>query len=433
MTSRKRDTLSTYSLAAKALAGISGSIITNVLLTPLDVLKIRQQNVMNGNNHGVTTMSTRTRTTTTHSKPFVPTNWLSPCSGCGHFARNNGGLLDRFFCATSRFTLATKTAATTATTTTAEVAAATTSNHACSSTLSSKKIPSLCGLCGNHHQHSHSIWERCTPPQKKYTTLRASGGNLSNSLAASDSLYSTFRSVVKTEGIPALWDGLRPALLLSSINVVLYMIAYDELSKDILPNRFGWNTSLSTIVAGGASRAIAGIVVSPLELIRTQMQSSKSLASRGVVGGIQSIVGRDGIMSLWRGYSATMWRDVPFSIIYWYGFEALKRTIQEPLNNVPIRDNLFLSSFAAGAGSGMFAAFLTTPFDVIKTRRQVTQGVETRTARLLLDIVQSEGLPALFSGVVPRVIKVAPACGILIGTYHYVQEAVAVAGQSRQM
>ena len=82
---------------------------------------------------------------------------------------------------------------------------------------------------------------------------------------------------------------------------------------------------------------------------------------------------------------------------------------------------------------GMFAAFLTTPFDVIKTRRQVTQGAETRTARLLLDIVQSEGLPALFSGVVPRVIKVAPACGILIGTYHYVQEAVAVAGQSRQM
>ncbi len=31
-----------------------------------------------------------------------------------------------------------------------------------------------------------------------------------------------------------------------------------------------------------------------------------------------------------------------------------------------------LKSFGAGAASGMAAAFLTTPFDVIKTRRQVT-------------------------------------------------------------
>ena len=399
------------SIFAKAIAGISGSILTNTLLTPLDVLKIRQQN---GESLSAGT-----------SSPSLLQR-LKPCTGCGHFNRNKGGLLDRVLCAVSRLSTTTTT---TTTTTTNPINITKAIKSTCTSTHINNNphpTPSLCGLCGNHQHthHTHSIWERCTPSKKNYTT-RAPMMQLSTTMDTS--MYGTLKTIIKQEGYPALWDGLRPALLLSSINVVLYMIAYDELSKDILPNRLGWNTSISTIVAGGASRALAGLVVSPLELIRTQQQASTTLAKKGMLNGMKNIVQKDGVLSLWRGYSATMWRDVPFSIAYWYGFEALKRTIENPSNNIPIRDNLFLTSFASGAGSGMLAAFLTTPFDVIKTRRQVvTAGTtEARTGRLLLDIVQSEGVTKLFSGVVPRVVKVAPACGMLIGTYSMVQEWVA--------
>jgi solute carrier family 25 protein 39/40 len=206
------------------------------------------------------------------------------------------------------------------------------------------------------------------------------------------------------------------------------MIAYDELSKDILPNKMGWSMDTSTIAAGGISRAFSALIVSPLELIRTQQQSSNAIAKQGVLRGIQNIMRADGALSLWRGYTATCWRDVPFSIVYWYGFEAFKARILDPAKNNPIRHYSFLTSFVAGGGSGMIAAFVTTPFDVIKTRRQVIVGGgtggggEARTARLLLDVMRSEGVSALFSGVVPRVVKVAPACGMVIGTYSYVQE-----------
>ena len=91
------------------------------------------------------------------------------------------------------------------------------------------------------------------------------------------------------------------------------------------------------------------------------------------------------------------------------------------------------ASFACGALSGAVAAFLTTPFDVLKTRRQVanraaeaTSGggdagvaLDTRrgTPRLVLDIARAEGIGALLAGVVPRVVKVAPSCAIMISTY----------------
>ena len=39
--------------------------------------------------------------------------------------------------------------------------------------------------------------------------------------------------------------------------------------------------------------------------------------------------------------------------------------------------------------------------------------------RLVYEIGRSEGLGALFAGVVPRVAKVAPSCAIMISTYEF--------------
>lgn len=53
-------------------------------------------------------------------------------------------------------------------------------------------------------------------------------------------------------------------------------------------------------------------VISPLELIRTKMQS-RQLSYRELGVCIQSAVAQDGWLSLWRGWGPTVLRDVPFS------------------------------------------------------------------------------------------------------------------------
>lgn len=53
-------------------------------------------------------------------------------------------------------------------------------------------------------------------------------------------------------------------------------------------------------------------VISPLELIRTKMQSQQ-LSYRELRLCIQSAVTQDGWLSLWRGWGPTVLRDVPFS------------------------------------------------------------------------------------------------------------------------
>lgn len=75
------------------------------------------------------------------------------------------------------------------------------------------------------------------------------------------------------------------------------------------------------------------------------------------------------------------------------------------------------------------AATLTNPFDVVKTRRQAldspirprsgphSPAQLTKTFAILFNVAKREGWPALMRGLTPRLAKVGPACGIMIGCY----------------
>lgn len=70
---------------------------------------------------------------------------------------------------------------------------------------------------------------------------------------------------------------------------------------------------------------MAVTVVSPIELVRTRVQSAEGRQGlRHVVEGVVGRVGVDGFGSLWRGLPLMLWRDLPFSgmlptgMSYWY-------------------------------------------------------------------------------------------------------------------
>jgi len=159
---------------------------------------------------------------------------------------------------------------------------------------------------------------------------------------------------------------------------------------------------------------------SPLELIRTNLQSTplspdKPHTLRSVLTSIGSVARSQGPLYLWRGLGPTLWRDVPFSGLYWANYEGLKEILKQ-------RGHEGASvAFFSGAISGTTAALVTSPFDVLKTRRQTQiMSISSRTTAtfsLLKQIVQTEGIPALYAGLGPRIAKIAPACGMMIACF----------------
>lgn len=76
-----------------------------------------------------------------------------------------------------------------------------------------------------------------------------------------------------------------------------------------------------------------------------------------VLSDLRGTVQASGVRTLWRGLSPTLWRDVPFSGLYWYGYEEIRRTMtyyfDEHPHALPSRQQDFVRSFTAGALSGM--------------------------------------------------------------------------------
>lgn len=231
-----------------------------------------------------------------------------------------------------------------------------------------------------------------------------------------------FVKIIRNEGLKSLWSGLPPTLVMAVPATVIYFTCYDQLCA-FLKHSLGCSPDKAPLLAGALARVGSATVISPLELMRTKMQSRK-LSYRELHVCLQSSVATDGWLALWKGLGPTLLRDVPFSAMYWYNYEQGKKWLCEKYGT---REPTFMITFTSGAVSGSIAAIATLPFDVVKTRRQIELGElealnispkkSTSTFHIMGRIITENGISGLFAGFLPRLIKVAPACAVMISTY----------------
>lgn len=227
-----------------------------------------------------------------------------------------------------------------------------------------------------------------------------------------------FIKIARNEGLPQLWRGLPPTLVMQIPATTLYFTTYEKLRPY---TEFGG--FFAPMLAGLAARSLAVFITSPMDMFRTNLQShSRQVSSIDI---LKNIVKERRILSLWSGLTPTLYRDVPFSALYWTFYEALKRA------QLKHDRQGFAANFTSGAIAGGISAIVTLPFDVAKTRMQMNIDRSAGTkppgvSTVMRNIVATQGVSGLFTGVLPRVAKVAPACAIMIGTYEWMKDVFAL-------
>lgn len=117
-------------------------------------------------------------------------------------------------------------------------------------------------------------------------------------------------------------------------------------------NSFALDKGLNPILAGGLAGASQVVITTPIEYIKIQYQMN------------QMDYIKFNFKNIYKGFLPCLARDMPFSAIYFPTYLYLKKN-----NN---------SSFISGLIAGIPAAYLVTPFDVIKTRIQTNLPLPTR-------------------------------------------------------
>ena len=155
--------------------------------------------------------------------------------------------------------------------------------------------------------------------------------------------------------------------------------------------------------AGGLSRGLATIVLSPITLIKTRLEATGTFgldSSRSMATVARDVFRTHGVRGLWRGCVPTVLSNAPFSAIYYSVYSHCQKA-PGPDSPVPV----FAVNFSSGVLAAMVATIVTQPTDVLRARVQL--GVAPGFFSAAKSAVDAqESLPHTFyAGAMPRFLK----------------------------
>ncbi|MCJ1308256.1 hypothetical protein MMC25_001909 [Agyrium rufum] len=248
-------------------------------------------------------------------------------------------------------------------------------------------------------------------------------------------------SVHKVEGWRALFKGLGPNLVGVVPARAINFYTYGN-GKRIMSERFnnGHEAAWVHLCAAATAGIATGTATNPIWLVKTRLQLDKSKAEKA---GTQSVrqyrnsfdcvkqtVEKEGIRGLYRGLSAS-YLGVSESTLQWVLYEQMKSSLKQRKERL-LKQSPTLSAWdetvdwmgklGAAGGAKLFAAVITYPHEVVRTRlRQAPlengQLKYTGLVQCFSTIFREEGMPALYGGLTPHLLRVVPSAAIMFGMY----------------
>ncbi|KAK5084323.1 mitochondrial aspartate-glutamate transporter agc1 [Lithohypha guttulata] len=250
-----------------------------------------------------------------------------------------------------------------------------------------------------------------------------------------DNSIDCFRKIVRNEGFKGLYAGVLPQLVGVAPEKAI-KLTVNDLVRGALTDKKSNSIQLSSeIIAGGTAGFCQVVFTNPLEIVKIRLQIQGELAKRSDAVPRRSamwIVRNLGVVGLYKGASACLLRDGPFSAIYFPTYAHLKKDF---FGESPQKKLGVVQLLTAGAIAGMPAAYLTTPCDVIKTRLQVEARKGEATYNGLVDaarkIYAQEGFKAFWKGGPARILRSSPQFGFTLAAYEVLSGLLPLPGSEK--
>lgn len=290
--------------------------------------------------------------------------------------------------------------------------------------------------------------------------------------------------LVANGGFRGVYAGMGSIAAGSAPGAALFFLSYETALSALRPRgaRPGDKHGVATtIAASSVAECLACLIRVPTEVVKQRTQASRprpssATASVALSGSpsaaaaaasaeseerrssyrtLRSILATGGVRGLYRGFSATLLREVPFVCLQFPLWEYLKAlAVAERAGAVPRR--LYINGTAddddddndrwasdrrpenemqataaeaalCGAVAGSIAAAATTPLDVVKTRTMLHDGPPRSWLATAASVARNEGPSAFFRGIVPRVGWISVGGFIFLGGYSLARDTLSAA------
>ncbi|KAL5341574.1 Pkinase-domain-containing protein [Aspergillus crustosus] len=250
--------------------------------------------------------------------------------------------------------------------------------------------------------------------------------------------------------IRGIYAGLPSVLLGSAPSAASFFIVYDGVKRSLLSSSNPDSQSrshkiLTQSLASSMGEIAACAVRVPTEVVKQRAQAglfggSSLLALKDILAqrhpdptsGAKRGYGQV-IRELYRGAGITIAREIPFTVLQFTMWEAMKESYakrrlqgsEAGLGSGVVAQVPASTSAMFGSIAGAISAGVTTPLDVIKTRVMLARrggGAEGNSSVKIKDVVQEiskEGLGAFFRGIQPRVAWIGIGGAIFLGSYQW--------------
>lgn len=225
------------------------------------------------------------------------------------------------------------------------------------------------------------------------------------------------------KGLGAVIAGITPKMAIRFSSYEYFRTVFTKEGQKI--------TTLGTFAAGVSAGLVEAVaVVNPTEVIKIRLQAqSHSMVDpvdvvkyRNAGHCLYMVVKQEGIGALYRGVVLTAARQASNQGVNFTVYSTLKTKLQEmqpEYQQLPSWQTSII-----GLISGALGPLSNAPLDTIKTRMQRESGASTesgfaRFSRIASQLVKQEGTAALYRGITPRIMRVAPGQAVTFTVYEY--------------
>nr|XP_055198667.1 S-adenosylmethionine mitochondrial carrier protein isoform X4 [Nyctereutes procyonoides] len=206
-----------------------------------------------------------------------------------------------------------------------------------------------------------------------------------------------------------------------------FFITYEYVKWFLHTDSSSYLMPVKHMLAASAGEVVACLIRVPSEVVKQRAQVSASSRTFQI---FSNILYTEGIQGLYRGYKSTVLREIPFSLVQFPMWESLKALWSWRQDHVVD----CWQSAVCGAFAGGFAAAVTTPLDVAKTRITLAKaGSSTASGNVLSalhGVWRTQGLSGLFAGVFPRTAAIGLGGFIFLGAYEQTRSLLLELGRA---